>query len=218
MVLAWETLYTNDDITTQRFVDNIRVNIDEDTEDLISNTQILEFLKRALVDISSKTGLNMGLATTVCDGSTRYALPDDTVLVHSIYYVDAGGRTILLRKASPSIAYNFGQTQLSPNAQFWNRQGNYIYLYGAPSSGQLQVWLTKAPTVPATIDSATYIDLPKEYTELCYQYVEWMYWRRVRDTDQTIIARDEYNKGIQDAIFKVQKDYGKGVVFYGQRT
>lgn len=64
MVLTWDSLFEDNTVSRNQFITNLRSRVDEDLEDIVTDTQILNFVKSGLHNIAMMTGLLPGIAST----------------------------------------------------------------------------------------------------------------------------------------------------------
>ena len=86
--LTWTSLFTNQTLTRDSFITNLRTRIDEDTADIINDTQIQELIRQGDYDINFRTKLLPEYATVTLDGSASYTLPTDMSELYEMFYID----------------------------------------------------------------------------------------------------------------------------------
>ena len=204
-------LFTNEDIDRDTIVIGLRTRIDEDTEDVISDTQIESLITNALLDIHRKTWLNVGYATDDADGSDYYELPSHMSKVELAVHINSAGIETELINSNESMRKDMPSSSTQP--KYYERQGNRIYLYGNPTSGTLKVWGSKVPTIPDV--GTDYIDIPYQNLDVLYAYLEWQYWKRRRVPDEAQLARQTYNELAEEVRQEIVEQLGKGFAIHG---
>jgi hypothetical protein len=211
---SWTSLFTNQTLTRDDFITNVRTRIDEDTADSITDTQIQALIRQGDYDISMATGLLPEYATVTPDGTASYTLPTDMVELQELYYIDTSSPAnyTLLKSFNLTELQDKGYDQGTP--YYYVREGQNVVIYGSdPTTGTYRAYGTRIPTFPAT--GSSYIDLPNQYLELMYLWVEWKYWVRRREPDEAALARDLYLNMINRVKDQVNEQYLRGTTAYG---
>ena len=188
---SWTSLFTNTTLTRDNFITNVRTRIDEDTSDIINDTQIVELIRQGNFDINFRTKLLPVYATVSLDGSSVYTLPTDMSELYELLFLDTNTPTnfTLIRPQNLSELQELGYDQ--GTVQFYVRNGQQIEVFGDdPTTGTFRAYGSRIPTFPAT--GASFIDIPDQYMELMYNWVEWKYWVRRREPDEAALKRDLY--------------------------
>ena len=215
MSLTWITNFTNQSLTTAKFITYFRTNVYEDAEDVITDVQIERWIVAGLEDISLKTGLLPEYCEVVCDGATSYALPAGLLKIKSVEYIQENS-IAYVDKANRSTVNDAGLAGNTGSITKYIREGNNIFVYGQPSDGTLRVNGVRIPLDPS--DNSDFIDLPPEYRNLLKMYCEWRYWKRRRDLEEAAYSYKDYFEAIRDARVDVIRDYGKGGKVFGKST
>jgi len=201
MTFSWTNAYVNEALTRETFLTSVRARFDEDSPDWISNLQINQLIEDGLRDISRRTGLYKQSALQTVDGSASYVLPSNLSKLDQVLYQDTDGTERLLIRSNPDEVYsNYDSTV----ADYYIRYGNTITILGTPVNGNIKITGTKIPEVP--VDDSSPIDLPDQYLESIYSWVEWKYWTRRRVPDEAKLARDLYFELIKDISFDVSEN------------
>jgi len=213
MVLTWVTNFTNQSLTLEQFITDLRINIYEDVADVITDEQIGRWIIAGLEDISLKTGLLPEYCEVACDGSTSYALPAGLLKIKSVEYIQENSITYV-KNTNRSVINEEGLTGNTGSITHYIREGNNIFVYGQPSTGTLRINGVRIPSAP--VDNSDYIDLPPEYMNLLKMYCEWRYWKRRRDLEEAAYSYKDYYEAIRDTRVDVIRDYGKGGKLFGK--
>ncbi len=211
---SWTSLFTNQTLTRDNFITNLRTRIDEDAEDFISDTQIIELIRQGNYFINFQTKLLPEYAELTPDGSSSYTLPTDMSELHELYYISTDNPA----KYTQLTPYNQYQLQEdgyeSATMLYYIRNGQQIEVFGSdPTTGTLRAYGTRIPTFPAT--GSDYIDLPNQYLELMYLWCEWKYYTRRRVPDEEIVKRDLFFSMLALVRDQVQEQYSRGLTAYG---
>ena len=209
--MTWVNLFDNQDITRDSVITNFRTMIDEDTEDVISDSQIASLITNALLSIHRKTWINVGYATDTTDGSDYYELPSGMTKVELAIYTNTSGVNTQLIDSNEVMREDVSTS--STTAKYYERRGNRIYLFGNPTTGTLKVWGAKIPTMPTV--GSSYIDIPYQYVDVLYAYLEWQYWKRRRVPDEAQLARVSYYDLAEEVREDLSEQFSKGAVVHG---
>jgi len=87
---TFTSLFTNQTLTRDDFITNLRTRIDEDTADVISDTQIQGLIRQGDYNINFLTKLLPEYATVSPDGSASYGLPTDMSELYELIFISAG--------------------------------------------------------------------------------------------------------------------------------
>jgi hypothetical protein len=211
---TFTSLFTNQTLTRDNFITNLRTRIDEDTADIISDTQLIEFIRQGNYDIDFRTGLLPEYATVAPDASTSYTLPTNMSKLEELIYISSdspANYTLVL----PSNLYQVQEDGYDAGTfMFYVRNGQQIEMFGSnPNTGTLRAYGSRIPTCPET--GSAYIDLPDQYLELMYLWCEWKYFARRRLPDEEAIKRDLYVSMSNNVADQVRSQYSRGVTVYG---
>ena len=211
---SWTSLFTNQTLTRNDFITNLRTRIDEDTADIISDTQIQALIRQGDYDINFLTGLLPEYATVTADGSASYVLPSDMSQLYELVFVSTDS------PPNYTLMLPFNLTQIDDNGyaeatmKYYVRNGQQIEMFGSTvTAGTLRAYGTRIPTFPTT--GTAYIDLPDQYLELMYLWCEWKYFARRRLPDEEAIKRDLYLGMAKNVADQVRDQYSRGVTVYG---
>jgi hypothetical protein len=218
-VLTWTDTFSNETINRTDFIVDIRSNVDEDEADIVSDTQMNKWIDEGLRYVNQKVGLLPMYCEVACDGSASYTLPDGFTKQKTVEWSDGNENIIYLKKGTRSKIGEYGLVNSTGVASYFIREGNEIFIFGQVTTGTLRVYGAKMPMLPDdAANTSEYIDLPDDYLELLTLYVEWRYWKRAREADETRDAKQELREAVDDAKWNAEKDYGKGVTMFGKRT
>ena len=212
--LNWTSLFTNQTLTRDDFITNLRTRIDEDKADIINDTQIQGLIRQGNYDINFRTKLLPEYATVTLDGSESYTLPTDMSELYEMFYIDTEtpANYNLLQPYNLSQLQDEGYSEDTP--KYYIRNGQNFELFGSsPTSGTIRAYGSRIPTYPLT--GTSYIDIPNQYLELMYLWCEWKYWTRRREPDEAIIKRDLYITMSRQVEEQVRDQYSRGVTAYG---
>lgn len=211
MTFSWASLYTNQSVTRGSFITELRIRIDEDIADFISDTQLNSLINSGIIDLNRRIGgFLRSYADQTVSGATSYALPTDLTSLKKVDYLDSSNRTrTLIKLNSDEIERNYS----SGYPEYYSRSGDYISIYGNPTSGTIRIYGSKQPTLPTT--SGSYIDFPYQYIELLYAWVEWKYWVRRRSSEDIKIAAETFANLLADVSDSIEQEYSDGVTMYG---
>lgn len=211
---SWTNSFSNQNLTREQFITNLRTRIDEDVSDTISDSQLFELIKQGLYDINFETGLLPEYCTVALDGSTTYTLPSDLNTLGSIVHIDASSPTNyrLLR------TINLPQLQeegYDPGTiDYYIRNGDSIDIYGSSvATGELRAYGSRIPTYPES--GSSYIDIPDVYIELLYLWCEWKFWSRRRDDTNMKFYEELYRSRLKKSRDQIEKEFSLGVSMYG---
>lgn len=212
--LAWVSLFTNQNILATDFITDFRTNIDEDTADFASDTQITNWIKDGLKNIEFWTNLYPEFAEATCDGSAYYTLPSDLRKMEEVEWIDSTGKHLPIVKATPVQAENMGFS--TSIARYYTREGNRLYLFGTPSTGTIRVYGTRPPKIPA--NNSNYIDLLPAHEEVLKQWCTWKFWARRRELDEASTARQLYFDMLEKVKEDVDAELQHAMVMYGKKS
>ena len=211
---SWTSLFTNQTITRAQFITNLRTRIDEDTADIITDSQIQNLIKAGDFDISFRSLLLPEYATVSADGSSSYSLPTDLTELHELYHISADSTPVYRTIISTNLMELNDKGYDTGTPEYYIRNGQQIEVFGsAISTGTFRLYGTRVPTFPST--DAGYIDLPDTYLELMYLWCEWKFWVRRREPDEAALARDLYITMAQQVADQVKEQYFRGATAYG---
>lgn len=213
MPFVWDSNYTNEVLTRTEFISRVRTRFDEDSANFITNIQINALIEDGIRDISRRTGMYKTSCYITANGSSSYELPVDMTKLDYVEYtsVDNTKKQLSLSNTDEISALGYSS---SLNPSFYIRNGNTISLYGNPLSGTIKLYGTKHPTLPQ-LDS-DFIDIPSQYLEILYSWIEWKYWTRRRSPDESKLAQDLYFELIKDILEDIDQEYSIGVTMYGK--
>jgi len=211
---TWTSLFTNQTLTRDNFITNVRTRFDEDTSDTINDTQICELIRQGNYDINFRTKLLPEYATVSLDGSSSYTLPSNMSELYELYYADTESPT----NYTLILPYNLSQLQDDGYDQgtvrYYVRNGMNIEVFGSnPTTGTFRAYGARIPTFATT--GSAYIDLPDQYLELMYLWCEWKFWVRRREPDEAALNRDLYLTMSKNVSEQVNDQYSRGVTAYG---
>jgi len=211
---SWTSLFTNQTLTRDNFLTNVRTRFDEDTENTINDTQLVELIRQGIYDINFRTKLLPEYATVSLDGSASYTLPVDMSELYELFFIDTNDPS----NYTLIEPYNLSQLQddgfEAATVKFYIRNGQNIEIFGSdPTTGTFRAYGSRIPTFPAT--GGAFIDIPNQYLELMYLWVEWKFWVRRREPDEAALKRDIYLSMSKNVADQVTDQYSRGVTAYG---
>lgn len=224
MAFVWTNLFTNETLTRAAFITNLRARIDEDSEDTITDLQIIELIRQGNYDINFRTKLlpeyaiGIGSETSKApsdDGSAVYTLPNNMSELYDLYHTDDNSPT----NYTTVVPYNLQQLQADGRASSsdlrYIRNGQEVQVFGSDTDvGDFLAYGARIPTFPSADDE--YIDLPDVYLELMYLWCEWKYWVRRRQTEEELTKQALYEARSAQVASQVEDQYlTKGVTAYG---
>jgi len=211
---SWTSLFTNQTLTRDSFITNLRTRVDEDTEDNISDTQIVSLINQGLDNIGRAAGLLPEYATVSADGSSSYTLPTNLVMLDELYYIDTNSPANYTYLSSTNFQELQSNGYSSDTPYYYVREGENVSIFGSgKSTGTYRLYGSRIPTKPAT--GSSYIDLPDQYIELLYLWCEWKYWVRRRVPDESSLARELYFSILNSVREQVVSQYSRGATAYG---
>lgn len=206
--LSWTYLFTNTTLTQDQFIINLRTRIDEDSEDLVTDTQIKARLASVYNELANKTGLIPELMEITYNGEEYFDIPVDCSAINSIYMIMGTGiDPKFVPKTSMGGASNFG----------YIRKGFRLYVYGILPGATLKIFASRTPSLP-TASNGYIIDLPDDFLECLYYNYEFFYWKRRRASDEITNSYNLYKEALQDARDNILDNYGESVSLYGKNT
>ena len=149
--LTWTSLFTNQTLTRDDFITNLRTRIDEDKADIINDTQIQGLIRQGNYDINFRTKLLPEYATVTLDGSESYTLPTDMSELYEMFYIDTEtpANYNLLQPYNLSQLQDEGYSEDTP--KYYIRNGQNFELFGSsPTSGTIRAYGSRIPTYPLT--------------------------------------------------------------------
>ena len=213
---SWASnLFQSSTVTRASFLTNVRSRVDEDTEDYISDLQLIEFLRSGLWDINFRAKLLPQYATLNLDGSTNYPLPTDMTELYELVFIS----TSAPNNYRVVLPYNHEEIEgrgvfSEQTIEYYIRNGQRIEIYGGASeSGTLRAYGCRIPTFPAT--SNDFIALPEIYLELLYMWMEWRFFARRRVPDEETVKRDLYLLRCDQVRSQIMEQYSRGLRLYG---
>lgn len=211
---SWTSLFTNQNITRDDFITNVRARFDQDEADTVTDSQLIEFIRQGNHDICFETGILPEYATVSLDGSSSYTLPNDMVELKELVYISADSPpAYTLVKPTNLIELNDDGYD-SGRIEYFIMNGQSIEVFGAAqNTGTLRAYGTRIPTFPAI--GSSYIDIPNQYIELLYLWCEWKFWARRREVDESAVKRNLYFDKIQRVKGLIDQQYSRGVSAYG---
>jgi len=208
MTFSWDSSYTNQDLTRSDFITDLRILIDEDIADVISDTQLNSLIDLGLRDISRTTGLLKATATEAVSGN-EYTLPTDMTKLDQVIYDDGTTKTFLTKSNPEGVTPEISSGV--PN--LYIRYGDKVTIYGTPTTGTMRIIGTKQPTLPAV--NSDYIDLPQQYLEILIAWLQVKYWQRRRSAEDYTFALQYYANVLQDVRDDVSQEFEQGATMYG---
>lgn len=207
MTFSWEDLGSNTHTTIANAITNLRFRVNEDIEDLVTDAQITSMMSDALRALSVDAKVNFGVCSdTVVSGSPEYTLPTDIGDIYDVNLVN-GSTVINLLATNEDEGYD------SYNSYWYYRKGNKIIISSYITSGTIRIYAQKKPETPAT-----YIDLPEEYMEAFYSYLEFSYWKRAREIEEVTIAKGLYDGHVMQILEDRNKFLPTGSYAYGEKS
>lgn len=205
MTLSWLNAISTNKMTVAELITQVRLNFDEDDEDIVSDTQLIVWFNAGLREICSKAEIVRDYCETDCDGSAYYELPDELTKVKTVIYIQSTSKT-RMKKASTSDAENiFG---------IFSIEGNRIYVYGNPLAGSIRIYANKFHSALST--TADKVNIDGEAIELLSLYCEWRYWKRKRVMNEMLDARKLYDEELKRVALLMEQKKEHGVIMYGK--
>jgi hypothetical protein len=210
MAFAWEGLFTYTDTTGSTAITEIRYRINEDTEDLVTDLQLLASINSGLKKLSVDTGLNFDVCSdTVVAGTYSYTLPSNIGNIYDICLLNNNIPVFLIETNESD-----GNTMF--NSYWYYRKGNTIVISSQINSGTIKIYAQRKPLKLITV--ANYIELPEEYLEVLYTYIEFTYWKRAREVEEITITKMLYDEGVQKIKDDMNKFLPTGSYGYGEKS
>lgn len=214
---TFASVFTNQLVTLAQFRLNFRSDVNEDTEDFVTDIQIDNMVARGLRDIAFRTKLLPEYADVTLNESASYTIPPTAIYTRQVTKLSADATPIA------TFLYPLNREQITTNgygddrSQFYERVGMNINLFGSSeATGTLRLYATRTPTTP-TVDG-DFIDLPQQYHELLYLFCEWKYWTRRRVDEEILLSKGDYSSMAKLVKEEVEEQFQVGVTLYGQGT
>jgi len=213
VTLSWTSVFTNETETRANFITNLRTRIDEDAADVVTDNQILEFIRSGLRDINFRTGLLPEFCTGTPDGTEYVLLPSDLHNIEEVLYKSSSGAYNSVNISNDVDAYEDEIDNSRPTRYIRSGQRLYLRGYSQVTTGTIIVYGSRLPTYPAA--SGNYIDLPAPYIELLYLWcLKWYYTRR-RNIDEMNLYNTLYITMCNEVKEIIEREYKRGHTFYG---
>lgn len=213
---TFTSLFTNQTLNRNDFIANVRTRIDQSTIDssILTDVQIEQFIREGNYDINFRTKLLPEYATVALDGSVNYTLPANMSELYELILISADTPATYTMIESSNLFQVQQDGFDQGTVKFYVRNGMSLELFGSdPTTGTLRAYGARIPTNPAT--GTDFIDLPDQYLELMYLWIEWKFWVRRREPDEAAIARDLYLSRAISVADQVKDQFSRGVTAYG---